>query len=59
MTDRSKQPAAMALKIEQLEAWLKAEKDAHQKTFAHYSDTLYELVDLKLKLKRIAEAMQS
>ena len=58
MTDRSKQPAVMAKKIERLEALLAAEKLVSKKTFDSYRNTLYELVDCQLKLKRVQEALE-
>ena len=58
MTDRSKQPAVMAKKIEQLEALLAAEKLVSTMTFDRYRDTLYELVNCQIKLKRVQEAME-
>lgn len=58
MTDRSKQPAVMARKIENLAALLAAEKQASEKMFKAYRETLYELVDCQIKLKRVREALK-
>lgn len=58
MADRSNQPAVLRRKIERLEALLAAEKEAHTKTFDHYRNTLYELVELRVRHKRAVAAMQ-
>ena len=54
-SDRKNQPAAMRRRIETLEALLAAEKDAHARTFGHYREVLWELVELKQRHRRAIE----
>lgn len=57
MADRHNQPASLRRKVERLEALLEAEKEAHAKTFDHYRENIYRLVDAEMKLKRIQEEL--
>lgn len=57
MTDRQNQPAVLRRKVERLEALLAAERERAEKAFEMYRETLYENVDMKLKLDRIAAAV--
>ncbi len=59
MADKSSQPAVLRRKVERLEALLEAEKTAHAKTFEHYRETLWELVEVKQHLKRIQGAVEN
>ena len=47
----------MRRRIETLEALLAAEKDAHARTFGHYREVLWELVELKQRHRRAMAAM--
>ena len=58
MTDRKRQPAVLLRRIAKLEALLAAEKEISDKANAAYRETLYELVDAQMKLKRIEEVMR-
>lgn len=58
MTDRTRQPAVLLRRIAKLEALLAAEKEISDKANAAYRETLYELVDAQMKLKRIEEVMR-
>ena len=53
MTDRTRQPAVLLRRIAKLEALLAAEKEVSDKANTAYRETLYELVDAQMKLKRI------
>lgn len=57
MTDRQNQPAVLRRKVERLEALLAAERESAGKVFAMYRELLIENVDMKLKLDRIAAAV--
>ena len=59
MEDRPNQPAVLRRKVKRLEALLEAEKIAHAKTFEHYRENLWELVEVKQHLKRIQEAVEN
>ena len=58
MTDRTRQPAYLLRRIERLEALLAAETKRADEAIGHYKDTLSELVDAKLTIKRIRDALQ-
>lgn len=58
MTDRSRQPAVLMRRIAKLEALLAAEKEISDKANAAYRETLYELVDAQMKLKRIEDVLR-
>ena len=58
MADRQNQQAVLRRKVERLEALLAAEKEAHAKTFDHYRENLYRLVDAEMKLERIQETLE-
>ena len=57
VTDRQNQPAVLRRKVERLEALLAAEKHRGDKCWAAYRELMYENVDMKLKLDRIAAAV--
>lgn len=57
MSERQNQPAVLRRKVERLEALLAAERESSAKVFAMYRETLCENVDMKLKLDRIAAAV--
>ena len=57
MTDRKRQPAVLLRRIAKLEALLAAEKEISDKANEAYRETLYELVEAQMKLKRIEEVM--
>lgn len=58
MTDRTRQPAVLLRRIAKLEALLAAEKEISDRANTAYRETLYELVDAQMKLKRIEEVMR-
>lgn len=58
MTDRKRQPAVLLRRIAKLEALLAAEKEISDRLNTAYRETLYELVDAQMKLKRIEEVMR-
>jgi len=58
MTDRARQPAVLLRRIAKLEALLAAEKEISDRLNTAYRETLYELVDAQMKLKRIEEVMR-
>ena len=58
MTDRTRQPAVLLRRIAKLEALLAAEKEISDKANAEYRETLYELVDAQMKLKRIEDVLR-
>lgn len=58
MTDRKRQPAVLLRRIAKLEALLAAEKEVSDKANTAYRETLYELVDAQMKIKRIEEVMR-
>lgn len=57
MADRKDQPAVLRRKIARLEALLAAEKERADKAFSAYREALYESVEYKLKLGRIAAVL--
>jgi hypothetical protein len=57
MSDKANQPAVLRRKVERLEALLAAEKETCVNLFAMYREVLYENVDMKIKLDRIAAAV--
>lgn len=57
MSERQNQPAVLRRKVERLEALLAAERESAGKVFAMYRELLIENVDMKLKLDRIAAAV--
>ena len=57
MPDRKRQPAVLLRRIAKLEALLAAEKEVSDKANAAYRETLYELVDAQMKLKRIEDVL--
>ena len=54
---RKDQPAALKRRIERLEGQLAAEKAAHDRTLAGLRETVYELVDLRLRQQRAMAAL--
>lgn len=58
MTDRARQPAVLLRRIAKLEALLAAEKQISERANTAYRETLYELVDVQMKLKRIEAALR-
>lgn len=58
MTDRSRQPAVLLRRIERLEAQLKAEQERSERAWDGYRVALNELVDARMTIKRIREAME-
>lgn len=58
MSERKDQPAMLKKKIARLEALLAAEKEASQKAFDAYRETLYELVEAKMALKDVRESIK-
>lgn len=58
MTDRKQQPAQLKRRIALLEGQLSAEKDFSKKVFEGYREALYELVELRLRLKEAENALR-
>ena len=46
-----------AMEMERLKRLLEAERERAEKSWSAYRETLYELVDVKMKLDRIERAM--
>jgi hypothetical protein len=57
MSDRSQQPASLKRRIAVLEGQLAAEQDRSDKAFEDYRATLYDLVEIKLRLEAVARAV--
>lgn len=45
------------MKFEKLERLLEAERERAEKAWAAYRDTLYELVDIKMRLEAVQRAL--
>ena len=58
MTDRKQQPAQLKRRIATLEGQLAAEKEACQKAWDGYRQTLYELVEVRLRLEAVEKALR-
>lgn len=58
MNDRKNQPAQLKRRIAQLEGYLAAEKEAREGLLEGYRKAMYELVDVRLKLKAVEKAVR-